>query len=696
MRPLIAKTCLTFFLVCLSPFVFGAEYYVSNTGNDANSGTIDSPFKTVAKLLNVIQPGDVGFLRGGTYALNQYSKRSGTEGAPITIKAYNDEKPVLKGSGQTSNGGYFHLQHDWYVFENIDFYQGNAGVSIQSGSHNKIMHCKAHSHYFTGFVISGDGASYNQFVNCDAFDMYDSGTNGNNADGIVVTGHTTTPGPGNEFIGCRSFNNSDDGFDVWRAAYPVRMTDCMAFNNGNHDGDGNGFKLGINKTKNDKHVVIRCLSWGNRNRGFDYNDTSLSQTLYNCIAYNNRQNYKFGNINGGPEVHDLQNCISVVAPVADYLLQSIMDQKTNSWNYINRNAANIMENNFLSTDDSVIKGARNADGTIPDSDFLKLKPGSVFIDAGVDVGLAYNDAAPDLGPFESGDSDNHVGRIGIDTIYDTTTTSSPARATGPFTVSESCAVKSLSVYHEGDNGDGYTLELAVYSDNSGVPGTKLGTTGIVQVNGSAGWQTVPLQSNVQASSGQEIWLAWKFSVNPGLRYVSLPGNPMRYDEANDSLENTFVPGASTSAEYSLYATYSTLISNYDSWVLSKFTPEEILAGDSSATADPDHDGFDNNYEYFFNMNPKDARNIRAPKAAIVVDGGKDYPAITYTRHPAASGVTYVLKTSTDLATWTDSTEIMLPVGSVIKNPDGSETVTVRYNQDFSAISRFFIKIEASE
>ncbi len=42
-------------------------------------------------------------------------------------------------------------------------------------------------------------------------------------------------------------------------------------------------------------------------------------------------------------------------------------------------------------------GVRKADGSLPDSTFLHLVGGSDLIDAGVDVGLSYNGAAPDLG-----------------------------------------------------------------------------------------------------------------------------------------------------------------------------------------------------------------------------------------------------------------------------------------------------------
>jgi hypothetical protein len=44
---------------------------------------------------------------------------------------------------------------------------------------------------------------------------------------------------------------------------------------------------------------------------------------------------------------------------------------------------------------------RLADGSLPFLDFLRLAPGSHLIDAGVDVGLPYNGAAPDLGWLET-------------------------------------------------------------------------------------------------------------------------------------------------------------------------------------------------------------------------------------------------------------------------------------------------------
>lgn len=381
---------------------YSTNYYVSTTGNDNNTGlSISQSFLTISKLLNTVQPGDTAFILEGTYNLNQSTQCSGTQQNPIVIKAYNNQTVILEGNGNSSTGGRFRLKHDWYFIENLEFKNGDAGITLTSNaSNNTINNCKAHNCYFTGYYIA-DGASNNLIINCDAYNMYDSASDGGNADGFVVSGQSSAPGPGNKFTNCRAFSNSDDGFDVWKAGYPVEFNYCLSYNNGNHSGDGNGFKLGINKTQDDKHILKNCIAWNNKQNGFDYNDTELPQTLYNCTAYNNARNYKFWDINGGPVIHNIENCISAINQFDDILLQTIIDQNTNSWNLVNANNIYIADSNFISVNDSTITGSRNNDGSIPESNFLKLKPQSIFIDAGIDVGIAYNGTAPDLGAFES-------------------------------------------------------------------------------------------------------------------------------------------------------------------------------------------------------------------------------------------------------------------------------------------------------
>lgn len=76
---------------------FGADYYVSTTGSDSNSGTLRAPFQTLTHGTSVLQPGDTLHIRGGVYHEAVKLGAEGTSAAPITIKAFNSENVILDG-----------------------------------------------------------------------------------------------------------------------------------------------------------------------------------------------------------------------------------------------------------------------------------------------------------------------------------------------------------------------------------------------------------------------------------------------------------------------------------------------------------------------------------------------------------------------------------------------------------------------
>jgi hypothetical protein len=61
----------------------------------------------------------------------------------------------------------------------------------------------------------------------------------------------------------------------------------------------------------------------------------------------------------------------------------------------------VKSTDFQSLDASQMTLPRQADGSLPNLTFMNLTPGSDLIDAGLNVGLPYNGAAPDLGAFET-------------------------------------------------------------------------------------------------------------------------------------------------------------------------------------------------------------------------------------------------------------------------------------------------------
>jgi hypothetical protein len=93
-------------LACAA-FAFGADLYISPTGNDAAAGTITAPLATLAAArdkADQLKGGNTPvtvYLRGGTYYLAAPlvfgAANSGTETAPIIYTAYGIEKPVISG-----------------------------------------------------------------------------------------------------------------------------------------------------------------------------------------------------------------------------------------------------------------------------------------------------------------------------------------------------------------------------------------------------------------------------------------------------------------------------------------------------------------------------------------------------------------------------------------------------------------------
>ena len=83
----------------LAQVSFAAEYYVATNGNDANPGTLLSPWKTIQKAADTLQPGDTVFVRRGTYKGLVNINVSGTAGSPITFTNYANEKPVMDATG---------------------------------------------------------------------------------------------------------------------------------------------------------------------------------------------------------------------------------------------------------------------------------------------------------------------------------------------------------------------------------------------------------------------------------------------------------------------------------------------------------------------------------------------------------------------------------------------------------------------
>lgn len=416
------KNELNIFLIIIVFFIFSKEansqIYVSTTGSDTNNGTIEMPYETIVKAISSALPGDTIFVRSGLYNLSSTitisSSKSGTEEKMYYLFGYQDERPLLDFSALAVGVKGIRLNANYWYIKGFDVTKaGHNGLGI-TGSYNIIEHCTFFENRNTGLQLD-NGASYNKIINCDSYYNYDDHNEGADADGFAPK---LTVGTGNYFYGCRAWVNSDDGWDGYlRGANDVTTTleNCWTWGNGYaKDGydpgsraNGNGFKMGGGDNSNSLQlmhhtILINCLAFNNKSKGFDQNNNVGSMTIINGTGFGNKTaNYRITRQLNSGQTLVVKNSLSFNGKVE---LGSFAVQERNSWH----SQFSVSENDFLSINPSDVAKPRKPDGSLPDIQFMNLAPGSLLIDAGVDLGYPYNGSAPDLGAFES-DYTTHVG-----------------------------------------------------------------------------------------------------------------------------------------------------------------------------------------------------------------------------------------------------------------------------------------------
>lgn len=369
------------------------------------TGTIVASASEIIAALDNASAGDVIYVRQGTYEFNSSVRMDadGQEGNLISFLVYpGDERPVFDFSSMSENSSNraIRLSGDYWYVKGIEVYKAGDNGMFISGSNNLIEYCAFYENADSGLQI-GNGGANNTVVNCDSYFNADSSLE--NADGFAAK---LDCGTGNKFIGCRAWNNLDDGWDGYlRGADNITTTyeNCWAIRNGYLKdgnvgaGDGNGFKTGGSDDKLLKHNAEyrNCIAVGNVFDGFDHNSNRGSILIYNASAHSNGRNFSFGTGNIAESLI-VKNSVSYQSGNSDQLNATTTDITNNSW----QNGISVSEADFSSIDIDLLLSPRKADGSLPDIDYMKLVTGSDLIDAGVDVGLPFNGSAPDLGAFE--------------------------------------------------------------------------------------------------------------------------------------------------------------------------------------------------------------------------------------------------------------------------------------------------------
>ncbi len=148
-----------------------------------------------------------------------------------------------------------------------------------------------------------------------------------------------------------------------------------------------------------------CLSVHNKANGFYSNHHTSGSNWYNNSAYRNGTNFNMlnrlkDNITDVPGFdHKMRNNLGYKGNQEVQNLDASKCDLANNYFDLQLQASDA---DFLSLDEALLTAPRQADGSLPNNDFMKLKSSSQFVDKGQDIGFPFKGKAPDLGAFESG------------------------------------------------------------------------------------------------------------------------------------------------------------------------------------------------------------------------------------------------------------------------------------------------------
>jgi hypothetical protein len=303
--------------------------WVATTGKDTNDGSAAAPVLTLAKAYELMCPAPpAGTANGaectgaaprsicvkpGNYVMTERLEfrktRMGTAAKPLILQGdpSSKERPVfdfrtqarLTCGANPDNIGGLTVNAHYVTVKNVVVRGANDSCILVQGANDLVENVLTYECADTGIQISSGGeytgsGTNNTIKNCDSHSNYDVQCKGENADGFAIKEGT---GTGNAFIGCRAWNNTDDGYDLFGWTSPVRIEGSWAFDQckttEDTGSDCNGFKLGgdgISAT----HILKDLTSVGNSRgtgNGFteNTNPASLSCTG-TCTAWGNKVN----------------------------------------------------------------------------------------------------------------------------------------------------------------------------------------------------------------------------------------------------------------------------------------------------------------------------------------------------------------------------------------------------------------------
>jgi parallel beta-helix repeat protein len=371
----------------------GNVYYVAPNGSDSNDGSLASPWATLNHAIREAEPGDTIMMREGSYETNEvWINRDrglgGAEGQYLTIKSYPGETASVGGSRRII------LEADFVRIEGLHFRlpyrisgrgEGNQILNntfqgpqpsygaIEYGGINSLiqgnrieitegggsLHHGIYLHYGTGNIVRNNTISGTGGYGIHVYDENKYGGSMPRYEDILIEGNFVT--------------NANSSCIILSAGESTSLAVEM---------DGVIVRRNI-VTNCDDGITVR------------YYGQIRNVEIYNNTVYDNRDD------GISISAYDVD-----IVSIKNNILSSNGNRQisiSSSWTHL------VVSHNLYHQPESIGSGA-NDDAPIfgdplfinPSTGDFHLQAGSPAIDAGVDVGLPYVGAAPDLGAFEVG------------------------------------------------------------------------------------------------------------------------------------------------------------------------------------------------------------------------------------------------------------------------------------------------------
>jgi hypothetical protein len=285
-----------------------ALYVDPESGSDTNDGSSDSPFKTLGKALQVVQPGWHIRLRTGVYREEVLTRRAGLPDARIVIEPDLNHKPVLDGNSHALNA--LKIVHPYYTVRGLEFRNSNEGPKLEGVTevvmeynhiHHMLKECVRIRYFSTSNVIRNnrihdcglDGNGEGIYIGTapeqrgDNQGLPDASTSNvirrnemyNVSEGVDIKEDSS--------MNVVSLNYVHDSYDKISGAINVRSNRNLVYDNLAADNAGSGFRIGGDKAFHPEygaeyHYGINNIFRQNiarNNQGYGFKIVNLPQDI---------------------------------------------------------------------------------------------------------------------------------------------------------------------------------------------------------------------------------------------------------------------------------------------------------------------------------------------------------------------------------------------------------------------------------